>query len=149
MVTPFTKYKCRNGAEFASEEAARKYEILLDEVDAAMAPLGRHPDTCDFANGGGYLQHAPGAVFKAFDAIVALVERTLASLPEGWQPLPSAEIWRCRGGIIGRYLDDSHSVLWRAWVRFLCVDDRFREWGQPYHARNGDARKEFCLEDRG
>lgn len=38
-----------------------------------------------------------------------------------------------RQGIIGRYLDDSGNVeLYRTWNRFMCIDESYREWKQPY-----------------
>jgi hypothetical protein len=40
-----------------------------------------------------------------------------------------------RGGILGRYLSDcSYPILYQNWHRFMCIDDAFREWEQPYHA---------------
>jgi hypothetical protein len=42
-----------------------------------------------------------------------------------------------RQGIIGRFLDDSGSkVLYSTWYRFMCIDENYREWCQPYYAIN-------------
>lgn len=41
-----------------------------------------------------------------------------------------------RQGIIGRILDDSNSELYKTWNRFMCIDELYREWEQPYFAIN-------------
>lgn len=41
-----------------------------------------------------------------------------------------------RQGIIGRYLDDSNHQINSIWIRFMCIDDMYREWSQPYYAFN-------------
>jgi hypothetical protein len=43
-----------------------------------------------------------------------------------------------RQGIIGRYLDDSGSGIYKYWNRFMCIDEKYREWEQPYYAINTD-----------
>lgn len=148
MVTSVTKYRCRDGAEFREEKTALAHEVFLDEIQTAMAPLGECIDGCDFLNGIGYIQHSEKAVLSAFMEIVVLVEREIRNLPEDWRPLTILKKWEYRRGIVGRFIDDNHPILWREWIRFTCIDDLFREWGQQYHAVNSDSRKEFCLADR-
>ena len=46
-----------------------------------------------------------------------------------------------RQGIVGRYLDDGGGPLYKGWYRFMCIDDEYREWGQPYFAINADAQE--------
>ena len=42
-----------------------------------------------------------------------------------------------RQGVIGRYLDDSgNKPLYTCWYRFMCIDEKYREWLQPYYAIN-------------
>ena len=41
-----------------------------------------------------------------------------------------------RQGIIGRYLDDSGTLAYKYWYRFMCIDEKYREWSQPYFAIN-------------
>jgi hypothetical protein len=43
-----------------------------------------------------------------------------------------------RQGIIGRYLDDSGSGAYKYWNRFMCIDEKYREWEQPYYAINAE-----------
>jgi len=42
-----------------------------------------------------------------------------------------------RQGIVGRYLDDGQNrKLYSVWYRFMCIDDNYKEWNQPYYAMN-------------
>lgn len=54
-----------------------------------------------------------------------------------------------RQGIIGRYLDDSGSGAYKHWNRFMCIDEKYREWEQPYYAINfekeGKDFEGFCI----
>jgi hypothetical protein len=42
-----------------------------------------------------------------------------------------------RQGIVGRFIDDSYNKdLSQTWYRFMCIDEKYREWPQPYYAIN-------------
>ena len=44
-----------------------------------------------------------------------------------------------RQGIVGRFIDDSNNKdLSQAWYRFMCIDEKYREWSQPYYAINSE-----------
>lgn len=46
-----------------------------------------------------------------------------------------------RQGIVGRYLDDCGiNELSRAWHRFMCIDEEYKEWTQPYYANLGNTK---------
>lgn len=55
-----------------------------------------------------------------------------------------------RQGIIGRYLDDCGiNELSSTWHRFMCIDEEYREWQQPYYAypdRLND-RETLCINE--
>jgi hypothetical protein len=35
----------------------------------------------------------------------------------------------------GRVINDTApNFVYKAWYRFMCLDDQLREWGQPYYA---------------
>ena len=55
-----------------------------------------------------------------------------------------------RQGIIGRYLDDcGNNEISKTWTRFMCIDDHYREWEQPYFAINYDhILRCYCLNSR-
>ena len=47
-------------------------------------------------------------------------------------------------GYIGRYLDHSgNTTLYRGWYRFMCIDENYCEWLEPYYAIN---HKEYNIE---
>jgi len=58
-----------------------------------------------------------------------------------------------RQGIIGRYLDDcGNNEISKTWTRFMCIDDHYREWEQPYFAINygkfWNVQPCYCLNSR-
>lgn len=135
-----TKYKANDGKEFNSERDAISHESLLSRIDVAMVPLGKTPkdDGCDFANGGGFIQHSRLAV--------DLAKLALIELWDGDQKTKdAAKISPPSHSIIGRYLSDSNSPIYPAWCRLLCIDSEFREWGQPYFAQNPSQGKQFQI----
>ncbi len=52
-----------------------------------------------------------------------------------------------RQGIIGRYLEDCGvNELYLTWNRFMCTDEKYREWEQPYFVNSEpDHRNIICL----
>lgn len=49
-------------------------------------------------------------------------------------------------GWIGRYFDDGgHNCLYEAWSRLRCIDEKGREWGQPYYALNPEKGEQKSL----
>jgi hypothetical protein len=43
-----------------------------------------------------------------------------------------------RQGITGRFIDDSgNKPLYKAWSRFMCIGEDYKEWCQPYYTRDG------------
>lgn len=77
-----------------------------------------------------YIQHIPSVVEKAqFEFIELCKDRGI--LPKD---MDSNNV--SRQGIVGRYLDDSGSSLYKNWYRFMCIDSLYREWSQPYYAHN-------------
>ncbi len=53
-----------------------------------------------------------------------------------------------RLGIVGRYLDDSGKDLYKHWYRFMCIDELYREWQQPFFAgnyKNYDDTNSVCI----
>lgn len=124
-----------------------KIESKIDKVMSQLPPLIDDymidHDLHSFSSGDGYIQHVPAIVDKAMrDFLDICYEFT------GNKIYLEKNIHR--QGIIGRYLDDSNiSVLYKNWHRFVCIDDNYREWGQPYFSMNPEAQKiantKMCL----
>ena len=115
-----TKYQAEDGAVFNSVTACEEYEVLLNEVQAIMSALESAPDTCDFANGDGYVQQDLQSVSK----INSELDTKWAGHPERYpQPVK------------------------RARLRMSCIDSQGREWGQPYFTRYPQHAKEYLLNE--
>lgn len=83
-----------------------------------------------FSSGDYYIQHIPHIIDKAQREFLDICYQITGS------KIYLSETVN-RQGIIGRYLDDSgDSILYKNWYRFMCIDDHYREWGQPYFAIN-------------
>lgn len=146
---PITKWQADDGAEFNSQAECATYEVLCREVDGIMARLPVRPDDtgCRFSNGHGYLQHDPAAWLS--------VQRDLARIGRRYFEEQSGRRhfdYVIDAGkpmvhtLAGRLVNDGcPAPVWRAWSRLMCVDSRFREWGQPYYALHPDAAEAFPL----
>jgi hypothetical protein len=54
-------------------------------------------------------------------------------------------IKNCHPSWFGRMLDGGHQPLNQAYHRLCCLDDKFREWNQPYFAMNPGTGKRVCV----
>ncbi len=79
-----------------------------------------------------YIQHTPEVVEETQASFIELCVK------DGVLPEKFLEGKVHRQGIIGRYLDDSGSGTYKYWYRFMCIDEKYREWEQPYYAINTD-----------
>lgn len=129
-----TQYQADDGAIFDSEEAAQERDLMIREVDAVMAKLPPRPEAA-LSSGKSYLQHAPGDVLAAQAGLARIARRYYTSKHIDWV----IEADRPAGGtFIGRLLCDSDRLqpINRGWWRIECIDEKFREWEQPYFTRN-------------
>lgn len=124
-----TKWKAKDGAEFASMAECVAREALIDEVDVIMANLPKRPDGCDFSNGHGYVQHNAETFWPAREVLLRVANRLY---PHAWltKSIEDRTVHpSCADRVIG---DALPRPLATAWYRFVCTDDSLREWGQPY-----------------
>src|SRR3990167_4811519 len=124
-------YIAKDKTEHGSEAEAIAHEKFIDEIAAAIKPLGKRYDNghCDYANGDGYVQHHVADVLKAK---IALIEITKRVVPHKIWEYPAAEIHP--QSFAGRLLCGCNKYLYKAWFRFMCIDEKGREWGQPYYS---------------
>ncbi len=127
-----TKYKANDGCEFKNEHDALKRDQLVAEIDAVMAPINPAPKCRDHQ----YAQHDPKVVIACRVAILKLCAREFPSF-EIFRHQPPEEVHP--RSIAGRILDDNRGPLSSAWYRFMLIDDKGREWEQPYYAANTPA----------
>ena len=122
-----TKYQANDGVIFDEELKCVTYEQQLLQIDSIMRFMGKKPKDkgCEFANGGGYIQHDVKQLKQATNQLVILSKAILGIKEDvefGW---------------IDRYFDDSNNrALYAAWSRLSNCDEQGREWGQDYYAIN-------------
>ncbi len=139
-----TKFKAIDGTEFTSETECLKYESLIRKVDSIMALLPPTPnnDGCSFANGDGYIKHDKA---KLRNAQIQILELCKEYIDHKWiqQTIDDESV---HPSYVGRLIDDYNiRPINKAWFRFMCVDKKSREWGQPYYANNPEKGEQVQL----
>lgn len=135
IVEAIIKYKASDGSMWGGEEGALEREKLIETIDAIMAPMGPTPDLDRnyVSDGAEYVQHEPEAVIGCKVEIVRLCAERFPDQPIfKYQPPSAIHPF----SFAGRFLDDVGGPLNGAWNRFMCTDERGREWQQPYLANN-------------
>ena len=138
-----TKYKAADGVEFLDEIECKLHEVNCDTARHIMSALPAKPDGCDFSNGSGYIQHDKDLLLKTRNRFLEFAKRyTDASciqqtIDKGFDVHPS---WA--GRVLGEMLPYS---IGKHWYRFETISDDFREWGQPYYAKNPSEAKQVRL----
>ena len=138
-----TKFQANDGTEFYHSENCIKYELLIENVKTIMSKLKPIPDSCDFSNGSGYVQHEKEQLKTAK---IALLEISKEYIDHKWiqQSIDDDSVHLSYAGrLISEYSD--LRPVYKAWNRLMCVDSQFREWGQPYFATHPEEAKQVCL----
>jgi len=65
-----------------------------------------------------------------------LLDEMLIAFPEWQDKIDEARNYPVPYSIIGRYLSDSSSAFYKGWWILLCIDDKGRQWSQPYYTNN-------------
>jgi hypothetical protein len=77
-----------------------------------------------------YIQHIPSEVDRVQHEFLVICREVLGIKYKDGEYVN-------KHGIIGRYIDDSgNASLHLGWHRFMCMDEGYREWIQPYYAVN-------------
>lgn len=148
-----TKYQANDGSEWKTKEDAEKRDILIVEVEAAMSPLQPNPGTIEFANGHGFVRQDVVAVANVRKNLYAIARRD--GVLKWWIDQQKAQHGQTDEGLMAvhpswfsRMLDGAHRPLDRAYSRLCCIDDQYREWGQPYFASHPDKGEQVPLTPR-
>lgn len=112
--------------------------LIVNLSDLLDKDLSEESDS--FANGAGYIQHSAEVVNKCQREFLNFCYEVTGN------SIFNEKIVH-RQGIVGRYLDDGGSDLYKHWHRFVCIDENNREWGQPFFALNPTKGKQRCLND--
>jgi hypothetical protein len=132
-----TLYQAVDGSNWPTEAEALARDALCSHVKEAMALLRPRPKDAGFDNGKSFVQQSPGPALAAKQRIVDLayaITNHAVFTNNAEEIHPSS--------VAGRILSETSGPLNDAWWRFACMDDRLREWGQPYFVShpNPDAR---------
>lgn len=132
-----TKYQARDNREFNLEKDCREHEVLLDKIDGLNSILTKGPDSCDFANGEGYIQHSNSQLIEFKDKLIDLFKETVKGFDFVTDKTHVSYFIRVTG--------DCGSPLQNCFQRLYCIDSEFREWGQPYFGLNPEKGKQVKL----
>jgi hypothetical protein len=82
-----------------------------------------------------YIQHIPRNVDKAQAEFLEICSYILKD-----EKFTKGKVHR--QGIVGRFLDDSgNKDLYNIWYRFMCIDENYREWTEPFYTINYEQYK--------
>jgi hypothetical protein len=128
-------FETQDGRRFDRREDAAKHEEMLSLVSNCNKQLPYvQGNDLDFLNGGGCIQHT-GDDIHAFKEYL----RRLLFMEGGDKYVEMFD--KQPDGIIGRYLDDSGSLLYRLWGRLANIDSQGREWGQYFYKLHPEKAK--------
>lgn len=135
------KYKTIDGEEFENKEDGENHESLIDRVGNLMSLLPKTPNT-DFFNGEGFIQHDRKNLIRVRRNLLEICKEYI---DHNWihQTIDNETVdpsWVAR--LLGDY---NIRPLCKAWNRFYCIDNKYREWGQPYFALNPEEGINKCL----
>lgn len=138
-----TVYKAVDGSRWDSESDALKRDDESFKTALSIGQLGeryKETDSCNYENGGGYVQHDLNTIRVCKMALIRLCRETRPHFDE-WarmqESVHKVDLLKIDVGWFNRMMDDD-SPMDKAWRRFYCIDAQGREWGQPYYALNPD-----------
>lgn len=129
------KYISNDDFEFFNKEKCIEHEKNIAIAKIIIDKLPKRPDNCEFSNGSGYIQHDKKVIQDVKTEFLEFVKRY------------SDHKW-IQKSIDDKNIDPSwaHRIISDCcprtisnhWYRFYCMDEGFREWGQPYYAMNDE-----------
>jgi hypothetical protein len=104
---------------------------VLKLLPPSISDLGKTLESGVYLKDGVYIQHIPKIVEKAQKEFLELCVEI------GVLPNKYLEGKVHRQGIVGRFLDDcGKKEIYSTWYRFMCIDDNYKEWEQPYYTHH-------------
>jgi hypothetical protein len=148
-VKALTVYEAMDGTRFDSPALCMARDEMVSRCRTIAGFLEPVPDTCDFANGSGYVQQNADTYATVRNMLLDICaayfngEDALRHI----QAAREKAVGEASHSFVGRYLDDSRSLdpVRRVWARLCNIDAQCREWGQPYYAAHPSEAKNVCL----
>lgn len=126
---------------FDNEADCMRYEAMCIEVGLIAEKLGVKPDSTDFANGGGYLQHANPKLVK-----IELAKYLYAKDPNFKAAKQIIDGEDVHMSWIAHYMDGRYKCVGNLIGRLMCINyTSNREYGQPYYASHESEAKQINL----
>ena len=130
-------YQSDDGEIFKTVKECGEHEFKIHAIRVIMGELNDRPGSDDFDNGKTFIQQSSDVVKKAITRIAQL---SIVELNDDFYLNPTKAL----NTRIGRAICESDKYLAKAWYRFQCMDDDYKEWGQPIFAeRNNKIQKEL------
>jgi len=127
-------FETRDGKRYLLREEAERHELRLSNlviIDDVMAALGKP------VSGDGYKQREARLCEAVATGIIRAFAKAVPTQAGYCERVLEQGAFACRHGMVGRVISDCDSDFWRAWGRIGCIDDKYREWEQPYYAIHG------------
>jgi hypothetical protein len=138
-----TKYQAVDGSEWNTKQQALDRDVLCERVKSIMHDWPKvNDEDCSFINGHGFIQLSEEFVMKKRTALLKLIAK---HIDHKWvqQSLDDPGI---HPSWVERVLSDSDlKPIYVAWLNLGCIDKRWRQWGQPYYAKNPDEGDQICV----
>lgn len=134
MPKAVTKYQTFDGKSFDNESDAEQHEreINMAEAVKSIFPNNEHLSNGDF--------------YRLPSHMIVSARHKLADYMDGqFNDNAVIDFRNNTGDMIGRFLDDSGSPLYSAWMLFACIDDDNRMFNQPYFVNNPPSEGEEVL----
>ena len=119
-------------------------ETLEKRIANVMSQIPDKPNTTNFENGEGYIQHNKKVLKKVK---LELLEICKDYVGHFW--IEETIVNNLDTSYVARLLSDSkYTSLYQAWYRLCCVDfSNYREYGQPFFAVHPEKAKQKCVAD--
>jgi hypothetical protein len=117
-------FRANNGKVFEDEADARHEDRFIEEVRILLEPF---EDVS--IKPGEFVQRNSEQVQSLIDKTYRLLLRyygASSEIPKLWKQEPR--------GFVGRYLDDGNSPAYSIYGILLSIDNKNRQWQQPYYA---------------
>jgi hypothetical protein len=127
------KYIAKDETEFNTESEVIEHEYLLDQIILIENTYLNGSQNQKVKDNQGYYQHSKTNLSKGWEEVIKS-SRPLFKGLDNLYNTPTENIHPL--GFGGRVISDCGGPLNKIWWRFSCIDDKGREWQQPYFALN-------------
>ena len=135
------RYKAFDGIEFKDKTDCIKHEAIIKRTNEIISQLVDIPDDIGFSKGEGYIQQDENTFIKVR---LDLLKEGQKLTKYDWidQSIKDSNI---HSNYANRLIREVSSPLHKGWYRISCIDEKFREWGQPFYSIHPEEGKQICL----